>query len=381
MIKTFKYKLKLSKSQCNRLEQWLGVTRLVYNTALSVKIDAYQKLGKTVTRFNLQKELPEIKKEFEWIKDVNSQSLQCVLKRLDEAYKSFFRGGGFPKFAKKGKWKSIEFPQNVVIENNRIWLPKLGYVKYYNSRNIDSIIRNAKLVKEIDGWYACLCIESERTILASSDSQVGVDMGVAFFLTTSDGEVVENPRWFDKYKQDLTIAQRSVARKRKGSNNRQKAVCKLQRVHTKIKRCRKDYLHKVSTDLIFNNGLIAIEDLRLKNMSKSAKGTVETPGKNVRQKSGLNRSLLDLGVGDFFNMLEYKADWYGRALVKVNPQNTSRTCYSCGYVAKENRKIQSQFACVKCSYTANADINAAQNILGRAGLMLANVEGLPSCVG
>ena len=144
MIKTYKYKIKPTKTQSERLEQWLGVTRLLYNTALNVKIEAYRKLGKTVSRFDLQKELPEIKRAFTWVKDVNSQSLQCVLKRLDEAYKSFFRGGGFPRFAKKGKWRSIEFPQNVCIENGKIWLPKLGYVKYHNSREIDGIIKNAK---------------------------------------------------------------------------------------------------------------------------------------------------------------------------------------------------------------------------------------------
>ena len=199
-------------------------------------------------------------------------------------------------------------------------------------------------------------------------------MGVAFFLTTSDGEVVENPRWFDKYKRELRIAQRSVARKPKGSNNRRKAVHKLSKLHQKISRCRKDFLHKTSTDLVKQNNLIAIEDLRLKNMSKSAKGTVDAPGNNVKQKSGLNRSMLDLGVGNFFTMLEYKADWYGRELIKVNPKDTSRTCHSCGHVAKESRKSQSQFACVKCGYTANADVNAAQNILDRAGLVLANVE-------
>lgn len=367
MIKTYKYKIKPTKTQSERLEQWLGVTRLLYNTALSVKIEAYRKLGKTISRFDLQKELPEIKKEFPWVKDVNSQSLQCVLKRLDEAYKSFFRGGGFPRFAKKGKWRSIEFPQNVCIESSKIWLPKLGYVKYHNSREVDGIIKNAKLVKEIDGWYACLCIESERPVLASSDNQVGVDMGVAFFLTTSDGEVIENPRWFDKYKRELRIAQRAVARKPKGSNNRRKALHKLAKLHQKVSRCRKDFLHKASTELIRQNDLIAIEDLRLRNMSKSAKGTIDAPGKHVKQKSGLNRSILDLGIGYFFTMLEYKSDWYGRELIKVNPKNTSRTCRSCGHVAKESRKTQSQFVCVKCSYTANADVNAAQNILGRAG--------------
>ena len=381
MIKAYKYKLKLNKTQSQRLEQWLGVTRLIYNIALNVKIEAYRKLGKTVTRFDLQKELPEIKKEFEWVKDVNAQSLQCVLKRLDEAYQSFFRGGGFPRYAKKGKWKTIEFPQNVAIQNGKIWLPKLGAVNYHNSRDLGGIIKTTKVTKEIDGWYICLSCEVEPHHLHPSDNQVGCDVGVAQFITTSDGEMFDNPKWFHSYSRDLRILQRSVARKVKGGNNHRKAVGKLQKLHTKIKRKRSDHHHKLSTKLVKENQLIAVEDLKLRNMTRSAKGTIEVPGKNVVQKRGLNRSLVDLGASSFFSMLEYKSEYYGRDFVKVDPKYTSQTCNPCGHRSSENRKTQSQFACVKCGYTANADVNAAQNILGRAGLVPANVEGLPSCVG
>ena len=386
MIKTYKYKLKLNKTQSQRLERWLGVTRLIYNTALSVKVEAYKKVGKNVTRFDLQKELPEIKKDFPWVKDVNAQSLQCVLKRLDEAYQSFFRGGGFPRYAKKGKWKSIEFPQNVAIQNGKIWLPKLGLVNYHNSRDLDGIIKTTKVTKEIDGWYICLSCDrvhggcAPNLAIPVSDNQVvGLDMGVAHFLTTSDGEVIDNPQWFWSYSSKLRILQRSVARKEKGSNNRRKAVGKLQKLHTKIKRKRNDHHHKLSTKLVKENRLIApgrraVEDLKLRNMTRSAKGTIEAPGKNVAQKRGLNRSLVDLGIGGFFSMLEYKSDYYGRYFVKVDPKYTSQTCNPCGHRSSENRKTQSQFACVKCGHAANADVNAAQNILGRAGLVLANVE-------
>ena len=308
MIKTYKYKLKLNKTQSQRLEQWLGVTRLIYNTALSVKVEAYKKVGKNVTRFDLQKELPEIKKDFPWVKDVNSQSLQCVLKRLDKAYQSFFRGGGFPRFAKKGKWKSIEFPQNVAVQPGRradgkIWLPKLGLVNYHNSRDLDGIIKTTKVTKEIDGWYICLSCDRvyggcapNLSIPVSDNQVVGLDMGIAHFLTTSDGEVIDNPQWFRSYSSELRLLQRSVARKEEGSNNRKKAVGKLQRLHTKIKRKRNDHHHKLSTKLVKENQLIApgrraVEDLKLRNMTRSAKGTIEAPGKNVAQKRGLNRSL------------------------------------------------------------------------------------------
>ena len=208
MIKTYKYKLKLSKSQSQRLEQWLGATRYLYNCALETKIEAYRKLGKTISRFDLQKELPSIKKELTWIKDVNSQSLQCVLKRLDEAYQSFFRGGGFPLFASKRNWNMIEFPQSTCLKEGKIWLPKIGLVNYYNSRDLTGIIKTTKVIKDIDGWYICLSCECGQNLLASSENQVGVDMGVAHFLTTSDGEMIENPKWFQSHSSELRVLQR-----------------------------------------------------------------------------------------------------------------------------------------------------------------------------
>ena len=331
------------------------------------------------------------------MKDVSAQSLQCVLKRLDEAYQSFFRrGNGFPQFASKRDWNMIEFPQNVAIRDGKIWLPKLGYVKYYNSRDLPGlarpgIIKTTKVIKDIDGWYICLSCDCEPAILQPSESQrgrpaVGCDIGVAHFLTTSDGEMIENPKWFQTHFRELRVLQRSVARKVKGSNNRRRAVGKLQKLHTKIRRKRSDHHHKLSTKLVKENQLIApgrraVEDLKLRNMTRSVKGTIEVPGKNVAQKRGLNRLLVDLGAGSFFSLLEYKSEYYGRDFVKVNPAYTSQTCNRCGHQSSENRKTQSQFACVKCGYAANADVNAAQNILGRAGLVSANVGGLAPCVG
>ena len=231
MIKTCKYKLKPNKTQSQRLEQWLGVTRLIYNTALNVKIEAYRKLGKTITRFDLQKELPGIKQDLPWVKDVNAQSLQCVLKRLDEAYQSFFRGGGFPRYAKKGRWKTIEFPQNVAIQSGKIWLPKLGLVNYHNRRDLDGIIKTTKITKEIDGWYICLSCDRVHggcapnlSIPVSDNQVVGLDMGVAHFLTTSDGEMIENPKWLQSYSSDLRVLQRSVSRKKKGGSNAERKL-------------------------------------------------------------------------------------------------------------------------------------------------------------
>ena len=384
MILTYKYKLRLTANQSNRLFSWMGACRYLYNCALETKIEAYRKLGKNVSRFELDKELPAIKKDLPWMKDVNAQSLQCVLKRLDEAYQAFFRrGNGFPRFASKRRWNMIEFPQRVAVQNGRIWLPKIGLISYYNSRPLNGIIRTTKVIKDTDGWYICLSCEVEpRPVTSVSENQVvGVDMGVAHFLTTSDGEMVDNPRWFQSYSRELRVLQRSVARKKKGSGKRAKAVVKLRKLHTKIKRKRADHHHKLSTRLVKENQVIAIEDLKLKNMTRSAKGTLEAPGKNVAQKRGLNRSMIDLGIGSFFQMLEYKAEYFGREVVKVDPRCTSQTCNACGHRSGENRKTQSQFVCVKCGYTANADINAAQNIRGRAGLALGNVELLGSCVG
>lgn len=379
ITKTYKYKLKTNSFQSEKLNAWIHTCRTVYNLALETKIYAYSSKKISLTKFDLNNQLPELKQEFDWIKDVPAQTLQAVVERMDTAYKSFFRGGGFPKWANRFKYNSLLFKQGVKIVDSRILLPKLGKLNYFNSRKIpqESKIKQATIIKEIDGFYICIVVEQFQTKQLYSPlidrQEIGLDMGVSLFYALSNGKTKNNPKIFHKFSNNLRLEQRSLARKKKGSNNWIKQKKKVQKVNAKIKNVRSDFLHKSSTELVSYYDLIAIEDLKLKNMTKSSKGNWEEHGKMVKQKSGLNRVLLDVSIGSFFEKLDYKCNWYNTDLVRVDPKYTSQICSNCGSKSKENRKTQSKFECKSCGYKENADVNAAKNILVRAEPMSVNV--------
>ena len=222
--------------------------------------------------------------------------------------------------------------------------------------------------------------EFELEIPEHKGGEIGVDMGVVSFATYSDQETAKSPRPFKKYEKKLAKEQKSLARKKKGSNRWEKQKYKVQRIHKKIADIRKDFLHKTSTSLCKSHALIVLEDLKTSNMSKSAKGDLENPGRNVKAKSGLNKSILDQGWFEFKRQLEYKSIWSGGKLVLVPARNTSRECRKCHHIAKENRKSQAVFKCVKCGHTENADVNASCNILaaGRAVLAHGDINSVAS---
>jgi putative transposase len=215
-------------------------------------------------------------------------------------------------------------------------------------------------------------VEHRRTApaepLPTAGAVVGIDLGVTSLVTTSDGEQVANPRHLAVSADRLVIAQRDLARKKRGSRRRRKAVARVAALHAKVRRLRLDGAHKAAA-LARDYDVIAHEDLRVANMTRSASGTVDAPGRNIAAKSGLNRSILDAGWGVFLTILSDKAESAGRELIAVNPANTSRTCSQCGHCAKENRPTQAEFRCTACGHQAHADVNAAINIL-RAGLAL-----------
>ncbi|WP_295409118.1 transposase [uncultured Thiocystis sp.] len=211
-------------------------------------------------------------------------------------------------------------------------------------------------------------MQTERAveIPVHQGTAVGVDVGVARFATLSDGTVYAPLNSFKRHEQALAKAQQAMSRKTKFSNNWKKAKAQVQRLHTKIANARRDYLHQTSTTISKNHALVFVEDLQVSNMSASAAGTLDAPGTNVRAKSGLNKAILDQGWGEFRRQLDDKTAWTGGHLIAVPPQNTSRTCPSCGHIAKENRQTQARFACVACGFEENADLVGAINIL-RAG--------------
>ncbi|WIM81883.1 transposase [Gallibacterium anatis] len=367
--KAFKFEIMPNGNQIRRIKQFCGCSRFVFNRALAWQNEQYEQDNSFKFSYTkIANLLPQWKKELVWLKECHSQVLQQSLKDLESAFKNFFQQrADFPKFKKKGLKESFRFPQGCKLEqqNSRIWLPKIGWVRYRNSREVIGEIKNVTVSQKCGRFFVSIQTEFEYQIPIHNGGEIGIDMGVARFATLSNGEFFEPLNAFKTYKGKLAKLQKRLKNKVKFSQNWQKLKAKIAKLHHKIANCRKDFLHKISTQISKNHAMIYIEDLQVANMSKSAKGTAEQHGKNVAAKSGLNRAILDQSWFEFRRQLDYKTQWQGGFLVAVPPQNSSRTCPCCGYVAKENRQTQANFECVECGYTENADVVGALNVLGR----------------
>ena len=365
----FKFELMPNGEQIRRINQFCGCARFVSNHALALQNVQYaQDNSVTFSYTKIANLLPQWKNTFPWLKDCYAQVLQQSLKDLEKAFKNFFqKRANPPKFKKKGIKESIRFPQDCKLEqhNNRLYLPKIGWVRYRNSRNVVGEIKNVTVRKKCGRFYVSIQTQCEVEIPKHQGGEIGIDMGIVRFATLSNGEYFEPLNAFKTYKGKLAKLQRQLKNKIKFSKNWQKLQAKIAKLHHKIANYRKDYLHKISTEICKNHAMIYVEDLQVSNMSKSAKGTAEEPGQNVKQKSGLNRAILDQSWTEFRRQLDYKSQWQGGVLVAVPPQNTSRTCPCCGYTDKENRPTQAKFKCIECGYTENADLVGAINILER----------------
>ena len=360
--------------QIQLMKQFCGCARYVYNRTLSLERSIYKKDNKHSFKYaEAANRLPDWKKKNPFLKDCNAQVLQQSLKDLERAYKNFFgKRANFPKYKKKYRHDSIRFPQGVELDEvkQQIRLPKIGWMRYRKSRDIIGTIKNVTVSRRGEKWDVSIQTEYEVVSSAPNPSEIGIDMGVKRFATLSNGDFVEPLNAFKQEQEKLAKLQRKLARQKKGSRNSRKTKRKIARLHRYIADSRRDFLHKISTKIAKNHSIICVEDLKVSNMSASARGTKESPGKNVKQKSGLNRSILDQGWYGFFQMLSYKLEQRGGKLIKVDPRNTSRTCPRCGLVSAENRKSQATFACIGCGYRSNADEVGAINILraGRARL-------------
>jgi putative transposase len=313
--------------------------------------------------------LPLWKNEFAWLRESPSQALQHALKNLDRAFVNFFqKRTQYPRFKKRGFGDSFRFPQGFKLDqaNDRILVPKLGWLRYRNSREVVGTVSNITVSNCNGKWFVSIQTEREVEQPAAQGDAVGIDMGIVRFATLSDGTVYPPLNIFKRYAAELRKAQRAMSRKKKFSHNWNKAKAKVQRIHVRIANARRDYLQKTSTSISKNHAMVVVENLQVSNMSRSAAGSVEQPGRNVKQKSGLNKAILDQGWAEFRRQLEYKMLWAGGLLLAVPPQNTSRMCPSCGHVSAENRRTQAVFACVECGYSENADLVGAINVL-RAG--------------
>lgn len=373
--KGFKFEIMPNDAQIRKMKQFCGCSRFVFNHALAWQNE--QNGQDNSVKFSYTKIanlLPQWKKELLWLKDCYSQVLQQSLKDLESAFKNFFqKRSGFPKFKKKGLKESFRFPQGCKLEqqNNRLYLPKIGWIRYRNSRDVVGEIKNVTVSRKCGKWYVSIQTEFEMETPRPNGGEVGINMGIVRFATLSSGEYFEPINAFKNLKGKLAKLQHRLKNKVKFSQNWQKLKAKIAKLHHKIAHCRKDFLHQTSSKISKNHAVVYVEDLQVSNMSKSARGTAEEHGKNVKQKSGLNRSILDQSWFEFRRQLAYKLAWNGGHLIAVPPQNTSRTCPCCSYTAKENRQTQADFECVGCGYTENADIVGAINILQRGQEILA----------
>ncbi|MGZ9188327.1 MAG: RNA-guided endonuclease InsQ/TnpB family protein [Candidatus Binatia bacterium] len=378
-LQAFKFELMPNGEQARDMRRFAGSCRFVYNKALAMQKENHEAGNKFIGYVAMAKHLTEWRNgpDTPWLKEAPCHPLQHALKDLEKAYKNFFaRRADFPRFKRKGGGDAFRYPDPKQIKldqaNNRLFLPKLGWLRYRNSRDVLGELRNVTVSQAGGKWFAS--IQTQREVEQSqptATTAIGIDVGIARFAAMSDGDFIAPLSSFKKHQQRLARYQRRMSRKVKFSNNWKKAKARVQKIHTGIANARKDFLQKTTTTISKNHALVCIEDVQVRNMSKSSKGTIEQPGKQVRQKSGLNRAILDQGWGEFRRQLDYKVSWHGGILLAVPAHHTSQTCPCCGHVSKDNRQTQAQFLCVDCGYENHADVVGAINVLERGYRLLA----------
>lgn len=377
--KAYKFRLKTTKEVEKRFRDFSGCCRFLWNKAQVLNQERLKNKQRILRyqELNFWMGLWKQSEDYGFLKQCYSQLLQQKLKDLDKAYTDGFdktqTNKRMPKKKKRGMGDSFRYPQGFKIDNRRIYLPKIGWVGFYKSQAIKGTPKNVTVSYKGGHWYIAVQVEEElpRVSAHASTSMIGIDMGIKVFAMPSKGRGVRPKNSFKKYAKALKRAQRALSRKRKFSNNWKKQHHKIQRLHATIANVRSDFLHKCSTRFSKNHAIIVLEDLKVKNMSKSAQGSLDAPGRSVRAKSGLNRSILDQGWGEFKRQLGYKLGWQGGQLILVHPKNTSRRCRQCGCIDKDNRPTQKEFCCVQCGHRENADRHAARNIEAAGHAVLA----------
>ena len=378
-LQAFKFEMRPNGRQQRQMRRFAGACRVVFNEALALQKTRHERGEKKLGYAGLCKELTAWRngapltsgRVAPWLAEAPIHPQQQALKDLERAYTNFFaKRADFPRFRKKGQSESFRYPDPKQIKldqgNARIFLPKLGWLRYRNSRDALGAVRNVTVSASCGKWF--VSVQTEREVeqrIPSATSAIGIDVGIARFATFSDGTFLAPLNSFRMHAVRLARYQRAMSRKVKFSKNWHKAKRRVQTIHTRIANARRDFLHKATTSISQNHAMVCIEDLQVRNMSRSAAGTVEAPGRNVRAKSGLNTSILDQGWAEFRRQLDYKMAWSGGWLVAVPPHNTSRTCPCCGHVSADNRRTQAQFKCVACGHANHADVVGAMNILAR----------------
>lgn len=396
-ITTFRFRAQPTPVQTGTLLAWQDAQRALWNAGHAQRMERLKRKGydpkhdkRWLSAYDQHLELTECRRAFDWLRETPQMVQQDLLTQLDRAWKRFFaKEMGLPRFKSKrrGDWAPLGLPARECkrLGRNRVRVPKLGDLRLRGHRGLRGRPTRVAITRDVDQWFVSITCEIQEVQPQAPAGAIGLDLGVANILADSDGSIVDNPRALDVMAGRLRRAQRVMARRKPkrgqpASANYRKAAHRVAVLHRKIRRQRADLLHNLSDRYAKSHGTVVVEDLQVQSMTKSARGTAEAPGRQVRAKSGLNRSILGVGWHELRRQLAYKCDREGGTLVVVDPRRTSQACSACGHVDARNRRSQAEFVCLECGYRKHADVNAAMNILAR-GLGRAGAPPAQACRG
>jgi len=366
MIKTYRYRLQTNSYQEAEIDSQLEMHRYVYNKMLKQRIKIYKDKSISVTYNMQQRQLPLLKSNRIELLTCNAQALQETTRRLDETFQNFFekiKNGertGFPRFKSKKRFNSLRYSTGFKITGNRIYISKIGTIKFHKSRDFKGELKKIIVKRCGNKYYVSLVCEiTDKPTKAEVKKMCGIDLGINQYVTTSDGAVIETKDDYTKRRDRLALNQRRLSRKKMGSNNRKKAKLRVATCHEKISNSRNDFLHKASFYLVKTYDLLVFEDLKIVNMTRRAQEN------GVSQKSGLNRSILNMAWGKFLEYVTYKAEEAGKYVFKVNPQNTSKICSKCHHKNEGSLKKYRIYVCESCGHEMDRDWNSGTNVFDR----------------
>jgi len=366
--KSYKFRIEPTSEQIVLLSKHFGACRFVFNRFLHERKEKYLNEKTSLNYYDNARTLTDLKKEedFDWLKEINSQSLQSAIRNLDSAYKNFFnKQNKFPRFKSKYNKQSFKIPQNALINEGKLVIPKFKEgIKINLHREIEGEILFATITKSTTGkYYVSITCEVNYKPFDKTGSKVGIDTGIKDLAILSDGKTYENIKVLKSKLKKLKYQQRQLSKKQKGSNSGQKQKIKLSLTHEKITNIRKDYLHKISTEIVKNHDIISVEDLSVKNMMKNHK---------------LAQSLSDVSLGMFYTMLEYKSKWNDKSFVKIDRFfPSSKTCSNCGWIYQDLNLSIREWTCPSCNEHHDRDLNASKNIL-KQGINILSGYGIES---
>ena len=367
MLKAYKYRIYPTDAQKLKIQQTIGVCRLVYNLALQTKIEAYMANGTRLSAFDLCYQLADMKKDYDWMRDVDSQALQAAVKKVDGAFKGFFDGKGFPKYkSKKGK-QSFQSPhpcKTIDFEKGLLTILKMKNIPIRISRGFTGKMKTITISKSPSGkYFASILVDNGATIPKTKPIKeaIGIDLGIKHFAVMSDGSKTDNPKHYKSNIQRLKCLQRRVSRKVKGSNNKKKATKTLSLHHEKITNRRQDFLHKLSSAITKQYDTVCLEDLNVAGMVKNRK---------------LSQAISDVGWSEFVRQLEYKSKWEGNNFIQIGRfEPSSKMCHHCGDINNLLTLKDREWTCATCGTIHDRDISAAINIK-KLGLKKHSGEGI-----